>query len=319
MTEKHTLAIDIGGTGLKAAVLDGKGNLVVDRVRVPTPYPLTPQIFLDTLAPMVAALPPFDRISAGFPGFVRDGVIITAPHFGDSWSKFPLADALTKKFGKPARVINDAEVQGFGAMQGKGVELVLTLGTGLGTALFRNGELMPHMEFAHFPIREKGEFNDYVGNAALKKVGLKKWSHRVEKTIKLFFELIRYDHLYIGGGNASKLPPEQAGDAKIVANEMGLTGGIRLWDGAGQAKAPPAKKAAPVKKAAPPKNAAPARKAATPAKAAAPVKKAAPAQKTALARKASAGNGAAKPAAKKPAPARKAAAPKKPAAAAKPV
>ena len=154
MTEKHTLAIDIGGPGLKAAVLDSKGNLVVDRVRVPTPYPLTPQIFLDTLAPMVAALPSFDRISAGFPGFVRNGVIITAPHFGDSWSNFPMADALAKKFGKPARVINDAEVQVFGAMQGKGVELVLTLGTGLGTALFNNGKLMPHMEFAHFPIRD---------------------------------------------------------------------------------------------------------------------------------------------------------------------
>jgi polyphosphate glucokinase len=298
MTDKHTLAIDIGGTGLKAAVLDSKGKLLVDRVRVPTPYPLTPQIFLNTLAPMVAALPPFDRISAGFPGFVRDGVIITAPHFGDSWSNFPLADALVKKFGKPARVINDAEVQGFGAMQGKGVELVLTLGTGLGTALFRDGKLMPHMEFAHFPIRDKGEFNDYVGNAALKKVGLKKWSHRVEKTIKLFFDLIRYDHLYIGGGNASKLPPEQAGDAKIVANEMGLTGGIRLWDDAGEAKASE-------------KKAAPGKKAGAPAKKAAPVKKAAPAKRAARA------NGAAKPAATKPAPARRAAAPKKPTAAAK--
>src|ERR1700759_5347476 len=245
MTDKHTLAIDIGGTGLKAAVVDSKGKMLVDRVRVPTPYPLTPQIFLDTLAPMVAALPPFDRISAGFPGFVRDGVIITAPHFGDSWANFPLADALTKRFGKPARVINDAEVQGFGAMQGKGLELVITLGTGLGTALFRNGELMPHMEFAHFPIRDKGEFNDYVGNAALKKVGVEKWVKRVQKTINLLFELFRYDQLYIGGGNASKLTPEQVGDAKVVANEMGLTGGIRLWDHHGAAKSQaPAKKRA---------------------------------------------------------------------------
>jgi polyphosphate glucokinase len=306
MTDKHTLAIDIGGTGLKAAVLDSKGKMLVDRVRVPTPYPCSPQIFLDTLAPMVAALPPFDRISAGFPGFVRDGVIITAPHFGDSWANFPLADALTKMFGKPARVINDAEVQGFGAMQGKGVELVLTLGTGLGTALFRDGKLMPHMEFAHFPIRDKGEFNDYVGNAALKKVGLKKWSHRVEKTIKLFFDLIRYDHLYIGGGNASKLPPEQAGDAKIVANEMGLTGGIRLWDDVGETKAPArSRKAAPAKKAAPIKQAA------------APAKKTQPAKKAAPAKRAAASNGAAKPAAKRPAAPRKTAAPRK-ATAAKP-
>ena len=228
--KKHTLAIDIGGTGLKASVLDGTGKMLVDRVRVATPYPLTPEIFLNTIAEMIKPLPPFDRISAGYPGFVRDGVIITSPHFGDTWIDFPLADALAEKFGKPARVINDAEVQGFGAMQGKGLELVITLGTGLGTALFRDGKLMPHMEFAHFPVRTKMEFNDYVGNAALKKIGPKKWGHRVHKTIKLFRDLMHYEHLYIGGGNAAKLTPDLVGDAKLVSNEMGLTGGIRLWD-----------------------------------------------------------------------------------------
>jgi polyphosphate glucokinase len=189
MSDKHTLAIDIGGTGLKASVLDGTGKMLVDRVRVPTPYPLTPEIFLNTIAEMIKPLPPFDRISAGYPGFVRDGVIITSPHFGDSWIDFPLAGALAETFGKPARVINDAEVQGFGMA-----------------------------------------FNDYVGNAALKKIGPKKWGHRVHKTIKLFRELMHYEHLYIGGGNAAKLTPELVGDAKLVSNEMGLTGGIRLWD-----------------------------------------------------------------------------------------
>jgi polyphosphate glucokinase len=304
MTDKHTLAIDIGGTGLKASVLDGKGKMLVDRVRVPTPYPMTPEIFLDTVATMVAALPPFDRISAGYPGFVKRGVIVTSPHFGETWIDFPLADALTKKFGKPARVINDAEVQGFGAMQGKGLEFVITLGTGLGTALFRDGHLMPHMEFAHFPMREKGEFNDYVGNAALKKVGVKKWGHRVQKTIKLFSDLIRYDQLFIGGGNASKLTPEQIGDAKVVANEMGLTGGIRLWDDDGEVKAAPAKKERATPK--------PAVKAAAPAKATAPAKKAAAAKKAAPAQKAAAVKTIAP--VKKAAPAKKAAVPAKAAA-----
>jgi polyphosphate glucokinase len=286
MTDTHTLAIDIGGTGLKATVLNSKGKMLVDRVRVPTPYPLTPAIFLDTVETMVAALPPFDRISAGYPGFVKAGVIITSPHFGETWANYPLADALTRRFGKPARVINDAEVQGFGAMQGKGLELVITLGTGLGTAIFNDGKLMPHMEFAHFPVRSKTEFNDYVGNAALKKIGVKKWASRVQKTIKLFTDLMHYDQLYIGGGNAAKLTPEQAGDAKLVANEMGLTGGIRLWDDYGDDKP------------------------AAPAKKAVPAKKAAPAKKIAA-------NGAAKPAAKKPAATRKPAAPRK-ATAAKP-
>jgi polyphosphate glucokinase len=246
MSNKHTLAIDIGGTGLKASILDGAGKMLVDRVRVPTPYPLTPHIFLGTIGEMVKALPPFDRISAGYPGFVRDGVIITSPHFGDTWIDFPLADALAEKFGKPARVINDAEVQGFGAIQGQGLEFVITLGTGLGTALFRDGKLMPHMEFAHFPVRTKTEFNDYVGNAALKKVGPKKWGHRVQKTIKLFFELMHYDRLYIGGGNAARLTPDMAEDAKLVSNEMGLTGGIKLWDD--EVTPAPLKKAAAPKK-----------------------------------------------------------------------
>jgi polyphosphate glucokinase len=250
MSNKHTLAIDIGGTGLKASVLDEAGKMVVDRVRVPTPYPLTPHVFLGTIGDMIKALPPFDRISAGYPGFVRDGVIITSPHFGDTWIDFPLADALAKKFGKPARVINDAEVQGLGAIQGKGLEFVITLGTGLGTALFRDGKLMPHMEFAHFPVRTKTEFNDYVGNAALKKVGPKKWGHRVQKTIKLFFDLMHYDRLYIGGGNAARLAPDMAEDARIVSNEMGLTGGIKLWD---DEPALPPKSATPRKKPAAPR------------------------------------------------------------------
>jgi polyphosphate glucokinase len=252
MSNKHTLAIDIGGTGLKASVLDGAGKMVVDRVRVPTPYPLTPYVFLGTLGDMVKALPPFDRISVGYPGFVRDGVIITSPHFGDTWTDYPLAEALTKKFGKPARVINDAEVQGFGAMQGIGLEFVITLGTGLGTALFRDGKLMPHMEFAHFPVRTKVEFNQYVGNAALKKIGPKKWGHRVQKTIKLFFNLMHFDRLYIGGGNAARLTPDMAEGAKLVSNEMGLTGGIRLWDDEA-APASPRKAAAPKKKPAVPR------------------------------------------------------------------
>jgi polyphosphate glucokinase len=184
---------------------------------------------LDTLADLVAPLPPYDRISAGFPGFVRDGIIITAPHFEGDWAKFPLADALAKRLGKPARVLNDAEVQGLGAIKGKGLELVITLGTGLGTAIFRDGILMPHMEFAQFPVRSKTRFNDYVGNEILEKIGHKKWAHRVKKTIALFHDLMHFDHLYIGGGNAGKFTdlPE---NAEIVSNDLGIIGGIRLWD-----------------------------------------------------------------------------------------
>ena len=144
-----TLCIDIGGSGLKASVLDRTGKMVVDRVRVKTPHPCTPKILLQALADLVSPLPPFDRISVGFPGVIRDGRTLTAPHFSERpWCNFPLAAALSKRFGKPVRLLNDAEVQGFGIVKGRGLEVVLTLGTGAGTAVFRDGVLMPHLELA---------------------------------------------------------------------------------------------------------------------------------------------------------------------------
>ena len=140
----QTLAIDIGGTGLKASVLDDSGKMVEQHVRVPTPYPLTPDILVETLAKLTAPLSAYDRISIGFPGVVRDGRIITAPHFkGKAWSDYPLADALARRFGKPARLLNDAEVQGLAIVKKQGLEVVLTLGTGVGTAIFSNGALTP--------------------------------------------------------------------------------------------------------------------------------------------------------------------------------
>ena len=206
----HTLAIDIGGSGLKASVLDPEGKMLVDELRVPTPYPCPPEVLINTLAELIAPLPSFDRVSVGFPGVVRDGTILTAPHFGDDeWAHFPLATALSERLGKPVRLLNDAEVQGLGLIAGRGLELVLTLGTGAGTALFRDGELMPHLELAQHPVHRDKTYNDYIGNSALLSKGVKKWSHRVRKTIHILYSLLNYDTLYIGGGNAAKVldPP----------------------------------------------------------------------------------------------------------------
>lgn len=225
-----TLSIDIGGTGLKASVLDSAGKMLVDRVRVATPYPCSPKILLKALADLVAPLPPFDRISVGFPGVIRDGRTLTAPHFGDHlWRNFPLAAALSRRFGKPVRLLNDAEVQGLGIVKGKGLEVVLTLGTGAGTAIFRDGLLMPHLELAQHPVHCNQTYNDYIGSEALKRRGAKKWSRHVRKTIKILASLLHYDVLYLGGGNGNKVinPP---GDVRIASNKTGITGGIRLWD-----------------------------------------------------------------------------------------
>ena len=226
-----TLAIDIGGTGLKATVLDDEGTMVTKRVRVATPYPFKPDMVPDIFANLVAPLPEYDRISIGFPGVVREGRVITAPHFGDQiWRDYPLADALAHRLGKPARLLNDAEVQGLGIIKGQGLETVLTLGTGVGSAVFSNGALTPHLELAHHPIRKGKTYNDYLGNAARESLGRKKWSKRVLKTIDIVHALLHYDILYLGGGNSANIVLPLPDNVRVASNDAGLTGGIRLWD-----------------------------------------------------------------------------------------
>lgn len=229
----QTLSIDIGGTGLKASVLDEAGKMVEEHVRLPTPHPCTPAILVRTLARLTAPLTAYDRVSIGFPGVVRDGRIITAPHFdGKSWVGYPLADTLARRFGKPVRLLNDAEVQGLGIVKGHGLEVVLTLGTGVGSAIFSNGALTPHLELAHHPIHKDETYNEYVGNAARKALGGKKWNKRVLKVIEHVYLLLHYDVLYLGGGNAARVTGSLPDNIHIASNDTGITGGIRLWDDA---------------------------------------------------------------------------------------
>jgi len=225
-----TLSIDIGGTGFKASVLDARGKMVVDGVRVDTPYPCPPKVMADTLAQLVKPLPRFDRVSVGFPGVVREGKVITAPHFGNQvWKGHPLAAALQKKWGKPVRLLNDADMQGFAVMKGKGLELVVTLGYGVGTAVFRNGELMPRLELAQHPVFGAKTYNDHIGDRVLKKIGKAKWNQRVRQTLEWLNTLLNYDQVHIGGGNARYINFKLDKNAKIVSNTAGLLGGIALW------------------------------------------------------------------------------------------
>jgi polyphosphate glucokinase len=239
-----TLAIDIGGTGLKASVLDATGAMVADRVAVTTTYPCPPSKMIADLVALVAPLPPADRVSAGFPGMVRNGVVLSAPHFitlhgpGTAiddglvreWTSFDLADALTHKLRKPTRVANDADIQGAAVVAGKGLELVVTLGTGVGTAFFFDGRLLPHLEFAHHPFLKGDTYNDALGDAARKDVGNQRWNKRVRKAVATFRALSFFDHCYIGGGNAKKIHGSLGADVSLVDNTAGILGGIRLWD-----------------------------------------------------------------------------------------
>jgi polyphosphate glucokinase len=243
-----TIAIDVGGTGLKADVLDKAGEPVAGRVRVPTKYPMSPDDLVSTLTTLVGKLPEGDRVSCGFPGMVRQGHILSAPHFvctdgpgtkTDSklltaWSDFDLAGALAKSIGKPCRVANDADVQGAAVVQGNGFEVVITLGTGFGTAFFMDGSLMPHLEFAHLEFRKGETFNEQIGEAARKKIGDESWNKRVRKAIAYLDALCFFDHLYIGGGNGGRVNRRDLGEVlqriTVVENKAGILGGIKLWD-----------------------------------------------------------------------------------------
>jgi polyphosphate glucokinase len=227
----HTLAIDIGGSALKASILDRHGRMIVDPVHLPTPYPCTPAVLLRALVKLTAPLPSRDRISIGFPGVVRSGHVVTAPHFENkAWRGYPLEAAVQERLQRPARLLNDAEVQGLGIIAGRGLEVVLTLGTGVGSAVFADGWLTPHLELAHHPLRNGETYNEYAGNEALHRHGKKKWNRHVLKMIKTVESLLNYDVLYLGGGNARHLTVELPRNVKTASNENGITGGVHLWD-----------------------------------------------------------------------------------------
>ena len=225
-----TLAFDIGGTGLKASLLDDRGEMITERARVDTPKPCPPALLLEKLKELTAQLPPFDRVSVGFPGPVRKGRTLTSANLGsEEWNGFDLQRAIAKQTGKPAIVINDADMQGLGAIKGEGVEMVITLGTGLGSALFEDGRLAPHIELAHIPFRKGETYEEQLGNRALKKAGKSEWNRRLAKAVEVFRALTNFDRLYIGGGNAENVSVDLGSDVEIVSNVLGMRGGIWLW------------------------------------------------------------------------------------------
>lgn len=197
MSRPTTLTIDIGGKSLKASVLDAHGEMAVDPVRIPTTYPLSPSTLIERMAELASSLPAYDRIAAGFPGMVRDGIILTAPHFitkagpgtavvdelASAWSRFDLATILSERLGRPARVVNDADLHGAAVISGEGLELVITLGTGLGTGLYSRGALCPHLELAHHPFRKAETYDEQLGERARRRVGAKVWNRRVKRAV----------------------------------------------------------------------------------------------------------------------------------------
>jgi len=223
-----TLAIDVGGSGLKIQTLSPEGLPLSERLRVPTPEPATTTAILTALDDLKVSVPLFDRVSVGFPGVIKQGKTLTAANLDPGWIDFPLAKTLEKRWGKPVRVANDCAVQGYGVIQGKGVELVITLGTGMGSALFTEGVLCPGLELGHHPWRKK-TYEGYLGKRGLQKHGVKRWNKLLKRAIEQTEATFNWDTLYIGGGNSKKVTLKHGPDIKIISNEEGLLGAMALW------------------------------------------------------------------------------------------
>ena len=240
----RTLAIDIGGSGIKASVLDPHGSLLVDRVRVDTPYPCPPERLVATLVSLADDLLDAHRAAIGFPGLVRDGRVLTIPSLSRAtydgtedpdlaaqWERFDLGSALAEVMSIPTVIVNDADMQGCAVITGVGMEFVITLGTGIGTGLFHDGTLFPHLELSHGPFRDGQDVDHALGNVERKKIGNKRWRKRVTEAIEAFDAVIHFDRIYVGGGNAKHLEIDDIGPkGEIISNAAGVIGGVRLWD-----------------------------------------------------------------------------------------
>ncbi|MBU6244012.1 MAG: ROK family protein [Actinomycetales bacterium] len=244
MPDVVTLSIDIGGSGFKACLLDTGGQMLGDRVRVDTPYPCPPDRFVATVGSLTDPLRPANRASVGFPGMVRRGHVLHVPSLSRAayggppdpgltaaWTGFDAQTELSARLSLPTKVVNDADMQGCAVVSGVGMEFVMTLGTGVGTALFHDGRLLPHLELSHGPYNDDLTVDLALGNAARKEIGHHRWVKRVRKAIALFDDMLWFDHIYVGGGNAKHLAPADTGSkGSIVSNTAGLVGGVRVWE-----------------------------------------------------------------------------------------
>jgi polyphosphate glucokinase len=242
-----TLAIDCGGGGIKASVLDESGTMRHQPVRVPTPYPLPTALFTETLVGLQKMLPKADRATVGLPGMIRHGVVVSTPHYVtksgprtrvlpelvEEWDGYDAKAALEEAFGMPTRVLNDAEVHAAGVIAGQGMELVLTFGTGLGCAIYDGGRLAPHLELSQAPVRWGLSYDTYIGEHERRRLGDALWSRRVLRVVEGLRPVFLWDRLYLGGGNSRHVTPlvlEKMGDdVVIVPNSAALVGGARAW------------------------------------------------------------------------------------------
>lgn len=227
----NVLSIDIGGTSIKTVMLDEDGNMITEYLKSKTPLEATPKDIVSGIIELIKPFPDtYSKVSVGFPGYVKNGIVKTAPNLAkNQWKDVDLAQRVANSLNKPVRLVNDADQQGLGIINGVGFEIVFTVGTGFGTALLYDGELLPHLELAHLPINKEEDYDDYIGNKAFEKIGTERWNKRLKKIIEIYKTVFNYDYLYIGGGNSKNIDFKLEPNIKIVTNRDGIKGGAKLW------------------------------------------------------------------------------------------
>ncbi|MEP6619649.1 MAG: ROK family protein [bacterium] len=211
------LVVDVGGTHVKLLV---SGRRVP--IKLASGPELTPRDMVRAVLEATADWT-YDVVSIGYPGPVKNDKPVQEPaNLGKGWVGFNYA----KAFKRPIHIVNDAAMQAFGSYEG-GRMLFLGLGTGLGAALVWDGIVVP-LELAHLPYQKGLSYEEYLGVAAIKRLGKKKWLHHVRHVVELFSTALNADYVVLGGGNArlvEELPPK----ARLGSNMHAFRGGYRLW------------------------------------------------------------------------------------------
>jgi len=224
-----TLCIDVGGSGVKHLLLDERGAPMAKAKRVPLPNPAEPEAVIETIVEVASTVEHFERVSVGFPGVVVDDIVRRSSSFGKGWKDVPLGRELQVRLERMVKVANDTDVRGLGIVEGAGVEIVITLGSGMGSALFADGRLVPNFQLGLHPFTKKHTYQEYVGRNALDAVGVKRWSKRVLRVLDQVRQILNPRTIYLGGGNAKRLKIPDVDDVQIVKDPAGLVGGFRLW------------------------------------------------------------------------------------------
>jgi polyphosphate glucokinase len=210
----ETLGIDIGGSGIKGAIVSTEtGDLVTERMRIPTPQPAKPHSVVEVVQQIVRHFDYRGSLGAGYPGVVVNGVTMTAANVDDDWINFPAAASIAARTGCDVIVRNDADAAGIAEMHHgagrrvKGVVMIFTLGTGIGSAMFVDGRLVPNLELGHLYLRNEKKDAEYQTAERARKgenLSWNEWGVRLNTYFNHIESLFSPDLMIIGGGVSKK-------------------------------------------------------------------------------------------------------------------